>query len=74
LPKAFRQSTYNGYIKTDKKVRGKGMNSIQTFAAVLFDFLVGVEAYLCNELNPLIHLTSKHVDLISVNLSSLAKL
>ena len=31
------------------------MNSIQTLGAVPFDFLAGVEAYLCTELNPLIY-------------------
>jgi hypothetical protein len=54
--------------KIDKKVLEYGPDLFVTWAAVPRLLLKGVEAFLCNKLNPTIHHSVSDIDLINVNL------
>jgi hypothetical protein len=55
-------------MKIDKIVQGYGPDLFVTWAAVPKVSLEGVEAFLCNKLNPVIHHTVARLDPINVNL------
>jgi hypothetical protein len=55
-------------MKIDKKVLEYGPDLFVTWAAVPGTSLIGVEAFLCNELNPRISHSIKNVEPINVNL------
>ncbi len=55
-------------MRIDKTVRESGPDLFVTWAEVPNVSLEGVEAFLCNELNPKVQNTIKSIELINVNL------
>jgi len=55
-------------MQINKKVRRYGPDLFVTWAAVPKASLEGVEAFLCKELNPLVHQNITSLDFINVNL------
>jgi hypothetical protein len=54
-------------MQIDKKVQEYGPDLFVTWAAIPRVSLEGVEAFLCSELNPLVHHNITCLDLITVN-------